>query len=206
MKYGLDSIHADYFHLAGLPGILDGTCYAYRAGSVAAQIAAQIRIRFDNSRSLLAGSLDFVIVNATVHNSYAGILPQYSHLCFVSFLVIGCRGISLHDGHFASVANQLGETLRRNDPLLGKVVAHAGDAAVWRWRVEKDHRNTLIPDALERRHMAYRVDRIYGDATRATPGGLFQDRVLLGDVSDRWRHIVDHNPDTKLTAQDFGLG
>ena len=27
------------------------------------------------------------------------------------------------------------------------------------------------------------VNRIYSDATRATPGGLFQDRILLDDVA-----------------------
>jgi hypothetical protein len=32
--------------------------------------------------------------------------------------------------------------------------------------------------------MAYCVNRIYSDATRATLGGLFEDRVLLDDVGN----------------------
>jgi hypothetical protein len=47
---------------------------------------------------------------------------------------------------------------------------------------EKNHRNALIPDAVDCRHMAYCVNRIYSDATRATPGSFFQHRVLLDYV------------------------
>jgi hypothetical protein len=43
-------------------------------------------------------------------------------------------------------------------------------------------RNALIPDAVDCRHMAYCVNRIYSDATRATPGSFFQHRVLLDYV------------------------
>src|SRR5512143_1001260 len=115
-------------------------------------------MRLENSRSLLASSLNVVIVNATVYYIYTGILPQYSHLGFVSFFVVWCRRISLHHGHFSCVPNQLDETLGRNDSLLGKVVANAGDAGIWRRRVEENHRNALIPDVVDCRHMAYCVN------------------------------------------------
>jgi len=81
------------------------------------------------------GALVFgiVIVNATVYNSYPGILPQYSNLGFVSFFVVWCRRISLHHSHFASVSNQLDKTLGCDYSLLRKVVANAGDAGIRRW-------------------------------------------------------------------------
>ena len=53
--------------------------------------------------------------------------------------------------------------------------------------------------------MPYCVNRIYRDATWATAGGAFQDRVLLDDVGNGWRPVVDRNLDTELAAQDFGL-
>ncbi|MBP1687044.1 MAG: hypothetical protein H6Q33_3187, partial [Deltaproteobacteria bacterium] len=62
-------------------------------------------MQFKDSRSLLASSLNIVVVNATVYNSYARILPQYGYLGFVSFFVVWCCGISLHHGHFAGTPN-----------------------------------------------------------------------------------------------------
>ena len=84
-----------------------------------------------------------------------------------------CCGISLHHSYFASVPNQLDETLGCNDPLLAKLLPTLVMLASGDGESEENHRNTLIPDAADRRHMAYCVNRIYRDAARATRGGLY---------------------------------
>ena len=45
-------------------------------------------------------------------------------------------------------------------------------------------RDPLIPDGVNRRHVAYCVNRIYSDTTRPTFSDLFEDRVLLYDVDN----------------------
>ena len=91
--------------------------------------------------SCLGGScLDVVVVTAAVHHSHAWVLRQHRQLGFISLPVVRRRGVAAHHGHFAGIAQQCRQALGGDGSLLREVVADAGDARVWRWRIEHHQR------------------------------------------------------------------